>query len=753
MQPDSNAGNFQFIGTGPYSAGLVDGYGDHFDNPDNRLRIGGIENEIQFNGYRINVKGKQDSIKITSIDGLADADVRDTREVNPGYDGETAFESYYGGRTITLSGYIKTGSLNKLRDMQEGLKNIFAPLDESVLVLKGISPEYDVQILCRKTQPITMAETQQGFEFKRDFQVTLRASDFRFTSTTINESYWDFWQSLDDQYSNDENSYSSLVLDDSPTVYWRMNEASGATTFINSVASGTYAGTINGSPSAVNASGAVLDGKYWDFNGSSSYVSSSAPAYAYASGTGASFETWFYRDSTTTEDVIFSSADAYYGSNISLPSGTGSITFHPDISMSQKLTFNSSNIAASGVWKHLALTFSNSAYSGTLPTFTNPSFSTNTTGWTAGGSVITRITDDYYSASGCGRWDNTGASDALGNGDTLATTLNGTFEANTTYTITGKLKSSASPWVQAKFGTSADNSNVTGVVNGFTGAANQWNTIRISWTPQTTVSSGVNLTLTNINAAYHKIDSLEIKAEINAANFYINGNFVASGGCNGFSQTSSGAKNFQVGRDTASSNYFNGKLAEVAVYPKTLSSTKVLNHYTARTKYFSSVVDTNGEYAGQIYNIGNYLADAIIKIEGPIYATASGAVGIIIKNTTDENLNVGVNSTASEYLTQDIKVISSGGRTTALSVNHFNELIINAPSDSSTVLGQDEYFLINSSNRTITKYTTALPRSAYDQLDKDSEWINFSPGVNPIYVNCPTSSRPLITIYHRDTFI
>ena len=751
MPAASGAGGFQFAVTSPYSAGLIDGYGDVFDLGSDRLRIGGIENIIEYNGFQINVPGRQDRVFVNSIDGLADADVRDTREPNPGYDGETAFESYYGGRTIVISGTIKAGTLNKLRDMQEGLKSIFAPLDEAALILKGITPEYDLRIFCRKTQPITMGETQKNFLFEREFQVTLRASDFRFTAAAIEEDYWDWWGADE----TNTNSYSALVLGDTPTFYWRMNEASGATSFINSVASGTYAGTINGSPSGANASGAVLDGSYWDFNGSSSYVSSSAPAYAYASGTSTSFEAWFYRDSTTTEDTIFSSSDQYYGSNISLASGTGSITFNPDVSMSQKLTFNSSNIAASGAWKHLVLTVTNSSYAGVLPTFTNPSFDTNSTGWTAGSSTISRITNDYYSASGCGIWDNTGASDALGSGDTLATTLNGTFEANTTYTITGKLKSSASPWVQAKFGTSADNSNVIGIVNGFTGAANQWNTIRISWTPQTTVSSGVNLTLTNINAAYHKIDSFEIKAETNIANLYINSTLVGSGGCNGFSQTSSGAKSFQVARSTASTDYFDGKIAEVAVYPSALTPDKIFAHYNSRTKYFDTLI-SGPVYARQIINSGNYLSDAIIKIQGPIYASGAGQIGIEILNTGDESLNLGalsVTATAAESVAQATSVISSGNQTTALAVTYNNTLKIKAPSESTTVLGENEFFIVDTTNRTIFKYSSATPTSAYSQLDKDSEWIKLAPGINPIYVKCYGYSRPLITFYHRHTFI
>jgi hypothetical protein len=323
MTVPSGAGGFQFANTSPFAAGLIDGYGDVFDVGSDRPKVGGIENVIEYNGFKINVPGRQDTVLITSIDGLADADVRDTREPNPGYDGETAFESHYGGRTIVLSGIIKAGTLSKLRDMQEGLKSIFAPLDEAALIFKGLTPDYDMQIFCRKSQPITMGETQKNFLFERDFQVTLRASDFRFTTKAIQEQHWNWWGGSE----TNTNSYSALVLTDEPSVYWRMDEASGATTFINSVASGTYAGTINGTPSKGAASGAVLGGAYWDFDGSTDYISSSYEPYA--SGTSRTFEAWVFRDTSTTEDVIFGSSNATNSPRLAFPSGTGTMVFKP----------------------------------------------------------------------------------------------------------------------------------------------------------------------------------------------------------------------------------------------------------------------------------------------------------------------------------------------------------------------------------------------------------------------------------------
>lgn len=173
-----------------FEAGLLEGYVDRYALGSDRIRVGGIENIIEFNGSRINETRNADAVVITSIDGLSDADVRDNRELNPGYDGETAFSANYGGRTIVLNGFIRSGTLNKLRNMQEGLKRIFSPLEERPLVFRGLNNTKHLQIYCRKSQPITMTEVQQNFEFKREFQVTLRASDFRFTSVFQESQSW-----------------------------------------------------------------------------------------------------------------------------------------------------------------------------------------------------------------------------------------------------------------------------------------------------------------------------------------------------------------------------------------------------------------------------------------------------------------------------------------------------------------------------------------------------------------------------------
>jgi len=144
----------------------------------------GIESVLEYNGLFMNVREWVDTYLVTTIGGIDDADIRDVREVNPGYHGETAFESFYGGRTITLSGKVYSKTLFKLRDMQQGLRQAFAQLDQEMpLVFRTNDPDLDMMIYAKKSQSVQMADEQRtANHFERPFLVTLRASNPRFLS-------------------------------------------------------------------------------------------------------------------------------------------------------------------------------------------------------------------------------------------------------------------------------------------------------------------------------------------------------------------------------------------------------------------------------------------------------------------------------------------------------------------------------------------------------------------------------------------
>lgn len=147
------------------------------------IRIGGVEAIFEYRSLRLNVRSWWDTYIINRISGLDDADVRDSREQNPGYDGETPGNANYGGRTIVLSGYIRAYSLNKMRDMEKALRRAFADIGrEDPLAIKIGDPDRDIVVFCKKVAKLDIPEEQTNFEHKRNFQITLRASDPRLHS-------------------------------------------------------------------------------------------------------------------------------------------------------------------------------------------------------------------------------------------------------------------------------------------------------------------------------------------------------------------------------------------------------------------------------------------------------------------------------------------------------------------------------------------------------------------------------------------
>jgi hypothetical protein len=165
----------------------------------------GLELVFEYNQMIFNKLDTIDKIRITRIDGFADADVRDNRENNPSADGEMALDAFYGGRTIAFTGRIEAYRLEKLRDMQQAFRQAFTDIhteyplimhgygfvdDGNGGIMRGPSLQRTGQIYCKKFQPITMTEEQQDFRFFREFMLTLRASDPRFSSYMPNLSQW-----------------------------------------------------------------------------------------------------------------------------------------------------------------------------------------------------------------------------------------------------------------------------------------------------------------------------------------------------------------------------------------------------------------------------------------------------------------------------------------------------------------------------------------------------------------------------------
>ena len=142
---------------------------------------GGVECVFSYNGLIFNDRNVIDKYRVLSIAGLDDPDIRDSREDNPAYEGETVYGTFHGGRTLVFEGRIEAYTLHKLRDMQQALRQAFNTIrsEEKLYFLTGNSAT-DHYIMCKKNQKIQWAEEQTKDNFFRTFQITLRASNPRF---------------------------------------------------------------------------------------------------------------------------------------------------------------------------------------------------------------------------------------------------------------------------------------------------------------------------------------------------------------------------------------------------------------------------------------------------------------------------------------------------------------------------------------------------------------------------------------------
>lgn len=172
----------------PYVPGLGDGLprtsGGALTIAGTGLSVpGGLECVFEYNGLLLNVQKNVDRYKIKTFDGLTDSDIRDTRDTNTDSDGETPYNSFYGGRSLVLDGTIETFNVPKLRDMQQALRTAFSDVStEYPLYFRTGNYATDHLIYCKKISSLTSTEQQQNMMVQRDFQISLRASNPRFLS-------------------------------------------------------------------------------------------------------------------------------------------------------------------------------------------------------------------------------------------------------------------------------------------------------------------------------------------------------------------------------------------------------------------------------------------------------------------------------------------------------------------------------------------------------------------------------------------
>lgn len=140
-------------------------------------------------GLLLNNRGDIDRYWLSKIDGLYDAEVRDSRDVNADHDGETFYGGLYAGKPLTVEGNLWARQYEKWLDMRMALSEAFDDIsDEFPLVGRTGDFTRDWVIYVVKTAQISMADYLDGPWFKTDFQLQLRASRPRIYSYQIHSA-------------------------------------------------------------------------------------------------------------------------------------------------------------------------------------------------------------------------------------------------------------------------------------------------------------------------------------------------------------------------------------------------------------------------------------------------------------------------------------------------------------------------------------------------------------------------------------
>ena len=136
----------------------------------------GIESIIEYrsaNPIYLNVADWVDTFLVLAIDGIDGADMRTGAQPNPGGQGETPTEAFFGGRSLVLTGKQYAQTIWKLRDMQQGLRGSFVEINrEYPLIFHAVDPVDDLMIMCKLAQKINLVDQQTH---RNDFQRTSRS--------------------------------------------------------------------------------------------------------------------------------------------------------------------------------------------------------------------------------------------------------------------------------------------------------------------------------------------------------------------------------------------------------------------------------------------------------------------------------------------------------------------------------------------------------------------------------------------------
>jgi hypothetical protein len=119
-----------------------------FGTPSGISRTPGIRHQFRYNRFWFNRRGLPiylpgidvshgplDYAHVKSLTGFRDGDIRFASEPRSGADGEHAMTSLYGGRTFVLDGFLESGSLMRIEDIDQAMRQALEDLVESPMLI------------------------------------------------------------------------------------------------------------------------------------------------------------------------------------------------------------------------------------------------------------------------------------------------------------------------------------------------------------------------------------------------------------------------------------------------------------------------------------------------------------------------------------------------------------------------------------------------------------------------------------------
>lgn len=145
----------------------------------------GPHSRLTYSGLTLNDRTLMETYWVESTTGFGSPDVIVSAQPNVEETGELPDPGFYGGRTMTLTGWVQAGSYPQVLRMSKLLLDAFVGLAEQPMTIGVAAASYftqpDVVIGCRPSDipQLTMDIQQDDLTglLKRPFTITLRASD------------------------------------------------------------------------------------------------------------------------------------------------------------------------------------------------------------------------------------------------------------------------------------------------------------------------------------------------------------------------------------------------------------------------------------------------------------------------------------------------------------------------------------------------------------------------------------------------